>query len=158
MFAINYLFGHYYYWYLPFNTNTQQLKKKNLTNDIVIATATGDASFEEFYYWNDDLYFTSSLSVSEFSTCESFASNYVTGYEWFKLSESQLDCKANSTINPSFFLKDNIFAAQTLLTLDDPIILNNNSCHILSVPNFLIDDSLQVTAPAILVTNSVGCQ
>ncbi len=158
MFNIEYIFGHYYYWYIPFNSFAHQFKKKNLINDIVVASSISDVPFKYFYYWQDDLYFTSSLQINEFSTCENLPSNYISGGGWFKLSESQLDCQSNRVINPSFFLKDNIFSAQTLLTLDDPIILNSNSCHILSVPNFIINDVLQVSNPAILVTNNHGCQ
>lgn len=49
MFNIEFLFGHYYYWYLPFQTSMNQLKKKNLTNEFVVATGIGDTYFKHFH-------------------------------------------------------------------------------------------------------------
>ena len=158
MFNIVKIFGYYYYWFLPFNTGNQQLKKSNSSNNIVIAQYVGEGAFTNFKYWEDDLYFTGKLQASEFSTCENYASNFNPDYEWFKLSESQLDCQSSRVAQPSFFLKDNIMSTQTSIDIDDPILLNTNSCHILSTPNLYINDVLQVVAPAILLNETTGCQ
>ena len=152
------VFGYYYYWYLPFQTGNQQLKKGNSTNDIVLAQYVGEGSFSHFMYWEDDLYFTGKLQANQFNTCENYSGTFSPGTEWFKLSESQLDCQSARVASPSFFLKDNILATQTSIDIDDPILLNTTSCHILSTPNLYINDVLQVVAPAVLISNTDGCQ
>ena len=151
--------GFYYYWYLPWQTNSQQLKKANATVDIVLASySLGDSSFKHFKYWQNDLYFTGVLQTSQIASCETFPPGYSVGYEWYKLSESQLDCQSARVADAAFFSKDNIMASQTSITINDPILQNSNSCHILSAPNIYVNNTLQIIPPAVLVTNGDGCQ
>ena len=150
--------GFYYYWYLPFNTANQQFKKKNISSNVVILNVVGDSYFSHFKYWQNDLYFTGAPALGSIATCETFPSGYSIGHELYKLSEYQLDCQSTRIADASFFLKDNIMAAQTTISVNDPILLNSNTCHILSAPNISVNNTLQVNPPAVLITNAVGCQ
>jgi len=158
MFNFELINGFYYYWFLPFNTANQQLKKHNGTTGHVIAADVGDSSFTNFKYWDNDLYFTGKLEQSQFHTCENFSTGYIPGYEWYKLSSSQLDCQANRTASSAFFLKDDVLASTTDISLNTPILLNSNTCHILDSPSISLNSTLQVNLPAVLVTDNNGCQ
>lgn len=151
----------YHNGYIYYSTTTNisvghALRKINASSSEYIATTSAlgscDIPFGNLILYNNDLYYTT-CTDDQIVDCNGVV--FYTGFELFKLTDSQLDCSAN--IGYSGAIKDGIYESSNVLSLNTNAIISGNSCVIYSAPSIVIDPLTQINTPAIFITNNKGC-